>query len=356
MTFGLLIVLGVNCALAWAFADPDFYLPDPFRVSSLALIVIFVVAGFVPLRILREPVRVLAILTVLAVAVLELTNFSRDYADPRIVQSEDRLVRYTYSPGVSPGPGLPTITGDGLLDVEHAVPKPPDVYRVVVITGSIANDGTIPFEDRFFRRLGPLLEAALPGKRVDVVNVSCDGYNTLQQVRSLERVGLRYEPDLVVVGFMLTSAVLQNGGHRRIGNSYFGFRFLPLVALAREGTMCAMFAPFFERYSFDLIVRNSFERLRLLSELHDFRAVVAVLPIVERFDDPICQDIYTLVARTAEESGLPVIKVFDAFVGHEVTEFRKPDGRFDVAHPNTAGHALIATATAEGVRRLQLLP
>ncbi|MCB9520937.1 MAG: hypothetical protein H6700_06850 [Myxococcales bacterium] len=355
-TLGLLFALAANYALAIAFTDPDFYLPDPFRVTSLALIAVFVVAGFVPSRLVRESTRLLAILTVVAIAILEIHSASRDYVDVRIQQSDDRLLRYHYSPGVTPAPDLPTITADGLLDVEHVVPKPADVYRVVLLTGSIANDGSIPFEDRFFRRLGPLLEASLPGKHVDVVNVSCEGFNTLQQVRLLEQVGLRYEPDLVVVGFMLTSAVLQNGGHRRIGNSYFAFRFLPFVALAREGTMCALFEPFFERYSYDLIVRNSFERLRLLSELHHFRAVVAVLPIVEKFDDPLCQNIYAQVARTAEESGLPAIRVVDAFAGHAAAEFMKPRGRFDVAHPNPAGHALIARAIADGVRSLALVP
>ena len=62
-----------------------------------------------------------------------------------------------------------------------------------MLTGSIANDGSIPFEDRFFRRLETQLADAVPdGRKVEVINVSCEGYNTAQQVRLLEKVGLRY--------------------------------------------------------------------------------------------------------------------------------------------------------------------
>ncbi|MCB9520931.1 MAG: hypothetical protein H6700_06820 [Myxococcales bacterium] len=52
---------------------------------------------------------------------------------------------------------------------------------------------------------------------------------------------------------------------------------------------------------------------------------------------------------------MPPIRVADAFAGHRAAEFMKPDDRFDAAHPNPAGHALVARAIADGVTRLGLL-
>jgi len=352
----LAVLLAVD---AWAISatDPDFYLPDPFRPLSIALIVIFLLTALIRRERLRRFLRRAVLLVTLVGLLLEANLRFRGGDDSSIVeQTPDVLLRYRYKPGAQFGErgGEPLrINHLGLMDVEHAIPKPADVFRVVVLSGSIANDGAIPFDERFWRKLEQKLEGAAPGgRRVEVVNVSVHGYSEVQQVRLLEKVGLQYEPDVVVVGYMLTAASIQNGGYRRLGDSFFLFRFLPPYKRALTGSVCSLFAPYHERYSFDLIVRNSFERLALLRRAHGFKVLVAVLPVVEEFDDPICGAIYDRVAATARDSGLPVIRVADDFRGEHAMTFAKPHGRWDVCHPNPAGHDRIAGAIARGVRSL----
>lgn len=359
----LLALLGLE---AWAHAstDPDFYLPDPFRVAVIFVLAVSLLCGFIPWRRTRRAIRIFVLVTTGAVLILEARARFREAGAgaSRIVQSDDVLLRYHYRPGVEVriGPKRDTsirVNHLGLMDREHEIPKPKDVFRIVVLTGSIANDGVIPFEDRFFRRLEHQLAGAVPdGRKVEVVNVSCEGYNTVQQIRLLEKVGLRYEPDLVIVAYMLTSASIQNGGYRRIGNSFFLFRFLPAIAIARTGSYCAMHAPFHDSYTFDLIVRNSFERLDLLRRLHRFQAMIAVLPVVEEFDDPVCSRIYDKVVGVAREVGLPTVRVPDAFKGEPAIRFAKPGERGDVAHPNVEGHHRIGDTIAASVRRLLAAP
>lgn len=358
-----LTLLGVVLAMeAWAYAstDPDFYLPDPFRVAVLIVVSVSLLTSFIPWKRPRRILRLFVFLTAAAVLVQEARARFREAGSgaDRIEISEDRLLRYHYRPGakttIGPKHDVPfQVNHLGLMDVEHVIPKPKDVFRIVVLTGSIANDGVIPFEDRFFRRLEAQLAGAVPdGRKVETVNVSCEGYNTVQQVRLLEKVGMQYEPDLVIDAFMLTSAAIQNGAYRRIGNSFFLFRFLPMLAVARTGSLCTMFAPFYDNYTYDLIVKNSFERLALLRRIHGFRAMVAALPIVEEFDDPVCRRLYDQVVDTARASGLETVRVADAFEGEPAIRFAKPDARYDVAHPNVDGHHRIGDAIAAAVRRM----
>jgi hypothetical protein len=240
-----------------------------------------------------------------------------------------------------------TVNSAGFLDEEWVVPKPEGVIRIAVLTGSIANDGAIPFEDRFFRVLERLLTAAAPGVEVEVLNLSCEGHNTLQQVRRLEQVGLQYEPDLVFVGFMVTAAGFQNGGHRRIGNSYFAFRFIPMLAVARGGSICSLFSDIYETYTFDLIVGNSLERLKLLGELHGFETAFAPLPMLEELTHPACQALYTRATDVARAAEYDIIPVVERFEGRDFWDFVKEGSRWDFAHPNVAGHLLIGEAIAE---------
>ena len=340
-----------------ASTDPDYYLPDVFRPGAIALVGLFAASGFLRWARLRAGLRVLTAVVVVAVLLLEANARYRDADEGRrIMATRDVLLRYQYRPGAevvadrAAGQQM-RINHLGLWDREYAIPKPPDVYRVVVLTGSIANDGAIPFDDRFHEVLERSLQGAVGSRRVEVINVSCEGYNTVQQVRLLERVGLQYQPDFVVLAYMLTSASLQNGAYRRIGNSFFLFRFLPLIQGAASGSMCSAFGPFHESYSFELIVRNSFERLALLRRQHGFRALVAVLPVLEDFRDPLCNRIYDRVDRTARESGLATVRVAEAFRGEPAQRFAKPGERMDLCHPNVEGHRRIAAALDAAVRR-----
>ncbi len=357
---GLLGVLAALDAWAWESTDPDFYLPDVFRPLALACLVGFVATGLLRAHLPRRALRTLLLVVVGAVLVLEAQARFADRAVDRIEQTSDVLLRYRYRPGaLVRGAGDPegvSVNHLGLLDLERTMPRPAGVYRVVVLTGSIANDPSVPFAERFFRRLETQLQASMPERRVEVVNVSCEGYNTLQQVRALEQVGLQYEPDLVVVASMLTAASFQNGGYRRVGNSFFAFRFLPLVAMAQTGSACSLFAPLYERYTFDLVVRNSFERLALLGRQHHFQALVAVLPVLERFDDPVCVRLYDQVLAAAKQAGLPTLRVPDAFLGSRWEDFMKPGQRWDLSHPNAAGHRRIGDSLAAGVLALPDAP
>jgi hypothetical protein len=99
--------------------------------------------------------------------------------------------------------GVPVhINSLGFRDArEYALDKPPGTFRIIVLGDSVTfghgalSDTTYPF----------LLEQRLkqwkPDVNWEVWNLGVPGYNTRQELAYLERVGPRYRPDLVIVGF-----------------------------------------------------------------------------------------------------------------------------------------------------------
>ncbi|MBN2305965.1 MAG: hypothetical protein JXQ72_15900, partial [Anaerolineae bacterium] len=94
----------------------------------------------------------------------------------------------------------------GLHDINHALDKPEDVFRVLVLSDSYGHAREVSLEDNFARRLEVLLNdtvngAAPDGLTVEVINAGHFGLGTTQEYLYYTTEGRRYDPDLVLLGF-----------------------------------------------------------------------------------------------------------------------------------------------------------
>jgi hypothetical protein len=89
----------------------------------------------------------------------------------------------------------------GFNDIEHSLEKPPDTYRILLLGDSFSWIGG------YERSYPTLLEArfadapAPDQPKVEVINAGFPGIHTGQEQIIMERYGLRYDPDLVLVAF-----------------------------------------------------------------------------------------------------------------------------------------------------------
>lgn len=340
--------------------DPDFFFPDIWSGPVIAFCVVVALGTLIRRRHLRFGVLFLAFAAPLIALGFEVSSYRHENPGRgRMEFVSDRLLRYHYRPGweLRHEPERRLAVGDDWLnDVPRRVEKDPDTYRVVLLGDSVPNDPDVHFDDRIPQMLEKSLAQMLPaGKRVEVVNLSVEGYNTLQEVRLFERIGRKYRPDLVLVAYVLNDTWLQNPVRGRVSNSFFLYRLRAISDWARleRASNCTTSKQFDQPFTFDLVVRNSLERLKIYADLDGFSVLVATMPIIERFDDPVCLGMYERALSVARELGFAGTRVVDSFAGKDHRSFTKGNwGRSDGTHPNAAGHAIIADHLARVVAPL----
>jgi hypothetical protein len=110
-----------------------------------------------------------------------------------------------YAPVNTRRRGMAPTNSRGYRDNERAVAKPPGVKRLLSLGDSFAWGAGIEFDDTYGQRL----ERHLGPRRHEtweVVQLALPGMNTVDEASQLYEEGLAYDPDLVVVGYVLNDS------------------------------------------------------------------------------------------------------------------------------------------------------
>jgi hypothetical protein len=106
------------------------------------------------------------------------------------------------------------INSRGYRDLERSIPRPPGVRRAVCLGDSFTWGVGVLFDDAWPQRVERLL-ARERGERWEAVNLAEPGLNTVQEASKLAAEGLAYEPDVVIVGYVLNDSEDENAAESR---------------------------------------------------------------------------------------------------------------------------------------------
>jgi hypothetical protein len=91
----------------------------------------------------------------------------------------------------------------GFRDSEHALAKPAGSFRIVAVGDSFTYGAAAPFAQTYLVRLEAMLNArGAPHPPVEIVKLGISRYFPESERLVLEHYGLKYSPDLIVVGFV----------------------------------------------------------------------------------------------------------------------------------------------------------
>lgn len=102
-------------------------------------------------------------------------------------------------------PAQPGISAQATRDRVYEIPKPPGVFRILVLGDSIAFGAQVRRSEAFPEQLEALL--AQRGRPVEVVNAGVSGYSAWNEERWFAERGRAFEPDLVLLAACLNDVV-----------------------------------------------------------------------------------------------------------------------------------------------------
>jgi lysophospholipase L1-like esterase len=285
------------------------------------------------------------------------------------------------------------VNSHGTRDRERPVART-GAPRIAVIGDSITFGSGVAPHERFTEQLERLL-AVRRGGAVEVLNLGVGGYDTLQEVATLEHVGLRFAPDLVLVGYCVNdlgdnspnleyierlrhadSWVYRLRGVQLVSTSLDRLRLIWLLRESNRDSFYAernrgFIAPVFDDREL-LALRDelaarieadgesdfvldwylsevhlgklafALERLRGVAEQNGFEAIVAVIPYLA--ESASYDVVYRMVEHLARTRGLEAVVLAPALSAAGLEGLRSREE--DPVHPNAQGHRLLAEALA----------
>lgn len=266
------------------------------------------------------------------------------------------------------GGALFETNGAGFRGPERSLRKPRGVFRVAVIGDSFAMGSGVVYEETYAHRLEGVLASTHPGQRVEVLDFGLGGLNARAVVDRLERLGLAYDPDLIVYGYTLND--IEGPAYRRSVDSGFAnpgrFDAAPLRLWRLLGPRFAslqelLWAPR-GSYAFELEenyarnpaawrgVLDALDRLAAISRERGSCALVLVHTHLQWLNalHPYRRH-YRAVIEAAAQRGIPAVESFPAYRGERARSLWV--GPFD-SHPNARGHEILAEVLVDGLSRL----
>jgi len=294
----------------------------------------------------------------------------------RLIPNAHVLIRHHYLSGRDIKVDINSL---GFRDQELSRVKSPEELRVLVLGDSITFGDYLEADEVYVEQAGKVLQAAMPGRKITVVNGGVGDVGLKEEVDILEERGLSLNPDVVVIAFYLNDGRPPWGFPGELGSSGFlrrhsilaqtVYRKLVLTQWVREqgksrfewtltannpkwqqsrelfNQMVAMaqydWGAAWKEESWPGIDRQ-LQRLQALQAQHHFSVAVMVFPVKYQVDADFLEDTpQQRMRHEAEKFGFAYLDLLPILRAKN-----RPPLFYDHCHPNEQTNALIGQALA----------
>ena len=292
---------------------------------------------------------------------------------------DDPIINWRYVPGshVQNGRVINAYNSAGFRDIEHKISKPPGITRVVVLGDSLSEGYGVEWKYVFAN----FLQAEL-GRNHEVLNLAMGGLNTPQEIHLLAREGLRYQPDLVILNFVLNDCDFFTEYHaaqryRAKKDSKIDLLNIEVNPELKQYLKSSALIYFVKERLEDVMGRITgheetnyyqriwasednrqkivagFNKLQSLQKQNGFQAIVIIWPLLVKYSDYGFQPVHEWVIEQANLRGFSSIDLIDRFAKFSYRDLQI--SAEDSVHPNALGHKLGVEAFLEWYRIKRLV-
>lgn len=280
---------------------------------------------------------------------------------------DDPILNWRFEPYSTVQDGQVTYkyNSKGFRDSEHEFGRAPGITRLVVMGDSVTEGAGVKSEEMFSFRLQRLL-----GSGYEVINLGMSGLNTPQESHLLEVEGLRYEPNVVVLNFVLNdcafftefnaAAKFEQGKDSTIGilggisidprvkrliksSALIYFvkaRVEHLVGLLKNKREGNYYTKLWNSSKCQEHLTSGFDQLAELQRQKQFQVHVVIWPLLVEFKSYEYCWIHSKIYQEATQRGFDVHDLLGAYrpVSYRELQVTAEDN----VHPNGLGHWLAA--------------
>jgi lysophospholipase L1-like esterase len=260
----------------------------------------------------------------------------------------------------------------GYRDQEFTLKKPKNTFRILLLGDSFTWGEGVPLKDIYPEVLEGQLNAEKTkgGLQFECINTGKKGLNTVQELAFLREKGFSFEPDLVLLGFVLNDVMprppglpplipippldqaLSRHSHFYVFLKERTYRFLRVlkIHLPYAEEIQQHFQE--EDAAFHRCVEN-LARMRDECARRKIPFLVVVFPFVDQLDDYTFTFAHTRMKNVAQDLDLLFLDLLPTVKGMKASDLTVSVAN---KHPNARGHALFASAIERFLREKELLP
>ena len=279
---------------------------------------------------------------------------------------EDKTLNWRYIPNsiVETGSVSYQYNDMGFRDVHHNRERTDHVHRVIVVGDSVSEGAEVAWESIFASQLQDRL-----GVDYEIINLAMSGLNTPQEIHLLEKEGLVYKPDTVILNFVLNDVdfYTEYFAAKRFEqekDSTIGLLGMSISPKAKRLLKSSALIYFVKERVENLVGRlmgkqetnyfvqlwdkpenrkkilEGFARLGELSRAHCFRAVVVIWPLLTDYGHYEFTSIHEWTASVARRNEIGVIDLYRQFSKMSFRDLQVTAE--DNVHPNATGYRIAA--------------
>ncbi len=255
-------------------------------------------------------------------------------------------------------------------------PKPEHTFRIVALGDSYTwGDFISNTDDIWTSVLQKNLQNNFSDKRIEVINLGIRGFTTVNELETLQKIGLNIDPDVIILQFTLNDP-LPSKGFKRVGGKWLKketLNIIPYDFMHKKFISSSKFYEFLnDRFKvlqyritgttkYDQLYKEDFKgwiacqkSLYTISELAHTRGIDVILMIPPYLIKGIWtketypyQALYTKIITVGKRANMHVINLLPKFV-EQKKDFRTYHAlKGHDAHPNVIAHRLFADTLEE---------